>query len=298
MKKNILFFIWGILSLIYLFYHVDSQVFFFLRLNLWIQMISVAFVLGATGAILQVLLHNPIADPWLLGVSGASNLGTVLASFFVLSPILFWRTLFSLLGSYSVILFLFTNKYFNIQRFVLIGIGINALCGSLIIFLQSFLAPNDFVSVFVRIAGHFTVRSLNERLLLIPAVGLIIYFLIIRKKELLILRSGEILAATVGVDIHKIKYEAFIICSIALAFVISISGNIGFIGLATPHMIRMFFGEKHSLSIEYIFPLSGILILSAALLVRLMPSGVFIPIGAAMSLIGAPIFIYILSKNN
>jgi len=302
MKKHILFFIWGFLTFIYLSYQVDTQVFFFLRLNLWIQMIAVAFVLGATGSILQVILHNPIADPWLLGVSGASNLGIVLASLLMLSPLLLWRIAFSLLGAYSVILFLvlyIKNKsYFNVQYFILIGIGINTLCGSLIVFLQSLLTPNDFTSVFIRITGHFTVRDLEERLLLIPSVLLIIYYLLYRKKELQILSSGEILATTIGVDSKRIKYEGLIICSISLAFAISISGSIGFVGLATSHLIRNIFGTKYSLSLEYLFPMSGILILCAALLVKMMPNSIFIPIGSAMSLIGAPIFIYILMKNS
>ena len=260
-----------------------------------------AFVLASTGAILQSILQNPIADPWLLGVSGASNLGTVIISLLQLTPILFWRTTGALIGSIIAISFLFVvaKRSFNVNvsRFILIGIGVNSFCTSLIMFLQSFIALNDFFTTLVRTSGYFVQRSFVELTILFAVLLLLTGYLYLRNKELNILSVGDELAASVGVPIQQIKLEVIIVCTIALAMVVSISGSIGFIGLATPHIVRLIFGEKEVLSMEILFSVSGILIISAAFLVRLLPDGTFVPIGSAMSLLGVLMFIYILTRN-
>ena len=302
MKKTIIIFLWFVFSACYIFldlYHID---FISLRINIWVQMTITAFVLASTGAILQNMLQNPIADPWLLGVSGASSLGTVVVSLLQLTPILFWRTTGSLLGSVCAISFLFFiakgSFNFNVNRFILIGIGINSFCASLILFLQSLIAPNDFFTTLVRTSGYFVQRSFLELIILFVVLLLLTGYLHFRNKELKILSVGDELAASVGVPVHRIKIEVIMVCTITLAMVVSISGSIGFIGLATPHIVRLIFGEREVLSMEILFSVSGILILSAAFLVRLLPEGTFVPIGSAMSLLGAPMFIYILIKNS
>ncbi|MGL4367382.1 MAG: FecCD family ABC transporter permease [Brevinemataceae bacterium] len=300
MKKIILFSIWILLSIIYIWQGVSiHDGFFSLRLNLWVQMIATAFVLASTGSILQILLHNPIADPWLLGISGASNLGAVIAVVAPWKPFLLWRTVFSLIGALSVVVILYFYRIntFNVQHFVLVGIGINALCSALIVFLQNFFKPEEFFLSLAGISGHFMARTVLERMLLVPSLVAVWFFLTFRNRELSILQCGEQLSSTIGVDTGRIKFEGMLVCCVALSFTVSLSGNLGFIGLAAPHIIRMLFGEKYTLDPEFILPVSGILILFAALLVRLMPNGIFISIGSAMALIGAPIFIYIIVKN-
>ena len=302
MKKTIIIIsLWFVFSVCYIFLDLYRIDFISLRLNIWIQMTITAFVLASTGAILQSILQNPIADPWLLGVSGASNLGTVIISLLQLTPILFWRTTGALIGSIIAISFLFVvakrSFNFNVSRFILIGIGVNSFCTSLIMFLQSFIAPNDFFTTLVRTSGYFVQRSFVELTILFAVLLLLTGYLYLRNKELNILSVGDELAASVGVPIQQIKLEVIIVCTIALAMVVSISGSIGFIGLATPHIVRLIFGEKEVLSMEILFSVSGILIISAAFLVRLLPDGTFVPIGSAMSLLGAPMFIYILTRN-
>ncbi len=302
MKKTALIVLWLMFTIFYMIVGLENIDFIPLRINIWVQMTIVALVLSSTGAILQILLQNPIADPWLLGVTGASSLGTVIAGLLQLTPILFWRTSYSLIGSIlSIVFLLFIAKKstsFSMSRFVLIGLGINSFCSALIVFLQSFFAPNNFYTSLVRISGHFVSRSLLELALVFSAFILMVVYLLFRQKELSILSSGEDLASAVGVETHKIKTEAIVVCAIALAIVVSIAGSIGFIGLATPHIIKKLFGEKESLNPDFLVPVSGILIVIAGITIRLLPQGVFVPIGTAMSLIGAPIFIYILLQDN
>lgn len=301
MKKSLIIILWLSLSVLYFIIGIENMDFVALRLNVWFQMTITAFVLAATGSILQILLQNPIADPWILGVTGASGLGTVVAGLLKLTPILFWRTSYSLVGAGLAILFLFIiakrSSSFNMSRFVLIGIGLNTFCSSLIIFLQSIIAPNNFFTSLVRISGHFVSRSFIELIITLCALIMLVFYLLYRHKELSILSTGEELAASVGVSVYHIKKEAIIICAIALAIVVSIAGSIGFIGLATPHIIRVLFGEEDTLNPEVLIPISGILIVLAALIVKILPNGVFVPIGTAMSLIGAPIFLLILLRN-
>ncbi len=300
--KNIIILSWVGVSALYLFGDLAQIDFLGLRLNLWIQLNITAFILASCGAMLQHILKNPIADPWILGVSGASTLSTVIIGFLHLTPILFWRTFGALCGAGIAILFLLAiakkDSRLNISKFILIGLGINSFCSALIIFLQSLANPNDFVSSVIRISGHFSQRTTSEILLLFGALALFVVYLHIRKQELSIINTGDDLALSVGVPVQKIKKETLIVTSIGLAISVSISGNIGFIGLATPHIIRLIFGEKEVLSSDMLFCIASILMMIAALILRMLPMGVFVPIGTTIALLGAPLFIYILIKSS
>ncbi len=96
--------------------------------------------------------------------------------------------------------------------------------------------------------------------------------------------------------VRKIKTESLIVSSVCLAVSVSIAGNIGFVGLAAPHIVRRIFRE--ALNSEMLFCVGGSLIMTAALMLRALPAGVFVPAGTAVSLLGAPIFVYILLKSN
>lgn len=298
MKKFFLIFLWLGLSALYLFPESGSGI-LALRANLWAQMTVSAFVLASGGAVLQILLANPLADPWLLGVTGLSSLGSAVAVFFALSPLLFWSTAFSLAGSGVAIAFLLlASRRHSAATLILVGVGINSLCSALIVLLQGFLSPNNFFASLSRISGYFTERSLNERMLLLPALFLAAFLPWRYQKELFILAAGETSAQSVGVDAKKIKKIGIISLSAALALTAGLSGTVGFIGLAAPHIIKRMFGFSHILDIECLLPLSGILILAAALILRLLPAGVFVPLGSVLALLGAPLFIWLLFKES
>ncbi|MGL5956845.1 MAG: FecCD family ABC transporter permease [Brevinema sp.] len=300
--KIILILLWLGISSLYLLGNLPNIQFLGLRLNLWIQMNICAFILSTTGAMLQNILKNPIADPWILGVTGVSSLSIVIVTVLQLSPILFWRTAGSLLGSGLIIFVLLIiakrSKSLEFSKFILIGLGINSFCSALIIFLQNLSRPNDFVSSVIRISGHFTQRSSIEIGMLFIALILLTRYLYQRHRELSILNTGNDLALSIGVPVTQVKIETLIISSISLAVSVSIAGNIGFVGLATPHIIRMIFGEKEVLSPEILFCTAGIMMMIAALLLRIIPHGIFVPIGTAIALLGAPLFIYILIRTS
>ncbi|MGL4676717.1 MAG: iron ABC transporter permease [Brevinema sp.] len=300
--KIIIILLWIGISIIYLLGKLPDSQFLGLRLNLWIQMNICAFILSTTGAMLQNILKNPIADPWILGVTGVSSLSVVIVSLLQLTPIIFWRTTGSLVGSGLVIFFLLIiaqrSKPLDFSKFILIGLGINSFCSALIIFLQNLSSPNNFVSSVIRISGHFTQRSSLELSMLFVVLILLTRYLYQRHRELSILSTGNDLSLSVGVPVARIKIEALIVSSVSLAVSVSIAGNIGFIGLATPHIIRMIFGEKEVLSPKILFCTSGTIIMTATLLLRMIPNGIFVPIGTAIALLGAPLFIYILLSSS
>ena len=298
MKKPAFFgALWVILSACYLFPQSTDEI-LSLRLNLWAQMNVTAFILAGSGAVLQILLRNPLADPWLLGVTGASSLGATIAAFWALAPIIVWRTGFSLVGSSICILFLFyAGRKHRAELLILMGVGINALCSALIVIIQGLLSPNNLAVSFMRISGHFSERALGERLLLVPAIMSVAFILVRFRKELFILAGGELSAQSVGIDTKKISRLCIGIISIAVALVSGLAGMIGFIGLAVPHVIRRFLGFEHILDLEYLIPISGSLIMLGALAARLIPAGVFVPLGSVLALFGAPFFIIILYRS-
>ncbi|MGL5721259.1 MAG: FecCD family ABC transporter permease [Brevinema sp.] len=296
-KPGVFLALWIILSACYIFPQSSGGI-LSLRLNLWAQMNITAFILAGSGAVLQILLRNPLADPWLLGVTGASSLGAVLASFFALAPIILWRTGFSLVGSFFCIIFLFyAGRKHRAELLILMGVGINALCSALIVLVQGLLSPNNLAVSFMRISGHFSERSLGERILLLPAIVSVSFILVRFRKELFILAGGELSAQSVGIDTKKISRLCIVVISFAVALVSGLAGMIGFIGLAVPHIIRRFLGFEHVLDLEYLIPISGSLIMLGALAARLIPAGVFVPLGSVLALFGAPFFIVVLYRS-
>jgi iron complex transport system permease protein len=302
MFKKVIVFLFILIFLSLLFFRIGThgqwQEMFSYRLNIYIQSIAVVVVLSFGGKILQTMLLNPLAEPYILGVSSAASLGAVIAVFFSFTPLFLFRTLFSLGAAalVSFLVYLFSKKHnsFSIGTALLAGVGFNALFSSWIMLMQSLLRPNDLQSSIFWLMGNIEFKGIYEIILLvIAALGIVIYY-IYKHKELDIYLSGEEVALASGVDTARLKKQSFILVSITTAVVVSLTGMIGFVGLVVPHIVRMLFGEGHrKATLPLIFAGSGLMI-GAMILSRHLIPGSILPIGMITSLIGAPFFIVLL----
>lgn len=272
---------------------------FHLRLSIYAQYILSGIILALGGLVLQTLLANPLAEPYILGVSSGASFGAVIAVFLSLTPILVFRTGFALVGAIFVSLLIWLlsrrqNSGFSIGIALLAGVGFNALFSSLIMLMQSMLRPNDLHASISWLMGNIDAVSGWEVGLLVVGALLLVVFILRYGREMDIYVSGDEMAQAVGVDTDRLKMMGFIVVSVSSAFVVSVIGMIGFIGLIVPHIVRLLFKTNHRRSILPIFLISSSLLILAGMLSRNIVSGTILPVGVITSLIGAPFFIYIL----
>ena len=213
--------------------------------------------LGISGAALQGLFRNPLADPGLIGVSAGAALGAtlviVLGSSFVGNFALgsFLLPLGAIIGAMSVILLLyFLTKGFGYQGvtyMLLVGIAVNAIAGVGIGILTFISTDSELRGLTFWTMGSFGGVTWP---LLIPAILIIlisISLMMTVSRNLDLIQLGEPEAYRLGVDVKKLKYKIILTCAAAVGASVSLSGMIGFVGLVVPHLVRLFGGVNHNL---------------------------------------------------
>lgn len=273
---------------------------FSLRINIYLQSLFIVIILAYGGRILQTLLLNPLAEPYILGVSSAAALGAITAVFSGFSPASLFRALFSLAaaGGVSLLIYLFSRKKggFSIATALLAGVGFNALFSSWIMLLQSLLRPNDLQLSIRWLMGNIDVIDSWEMAALGLGAGMVLAYYLAYHREMDVYLSGEETALASGVDTDRLKRRGFLVVSLATGLAISISGMIGFLGLVVPHLVRMVFGHSHAQGRLSLFILGGLVMVMALSLSRFLIPGTILSIGMLTSLIGAPFFIILLFR--
>lgn len=269
-----------------------------IRASIYFEIICVAGIMGMGGLILQTLLHNPLAEPYVLGVSGGASLGAVLASWLGLTPLLFFRTAFSITGAVLVSSAVFAvslrSAGFSLSRALLFGIAANSFFSALIMLFQSLLKPNDLQASILFLMGNIDALSLQENILLGAACLLPLIYLLVRGRELDIARSGEEMALAVGVDTGRLQALGFAAVSVSAGIAVSVCGMIGFVGLVAPALVRMLLRTTHRGLAAAVWVLSASVLLLAAVLARSIVPGTYLSAGVMTALIGAPVFIWVL----
>jgi iron complex transport system permease protein len=260
-----------------------------------------AFVTGAllalAGALMQALLRNPLADPYVLGTSGGAAVATLLLIFLGISgPKL---TLGAWMGSLAAILLVLAlaerKKTWNSEHLILIGIAL-ASGFSAVMSLILLISPEHMLrGMLFWLVGDFGDANMPFFEMGLLLVGLTLSILM--AKELNILVRGEKEARALGIHVTRLKIKLFLLSSILTATAVTLAGCIGFIGLIIPHLFRLLCGYDH----RYLLPgcalLGGTLLTIADTLSRSLFAPQQIPVGIIMVLIGIPIFLFLLQKK-
>ncbi|MFT7578416.1 MAG: iron complex transport system permease protein [Myxococcota bacterium] len=277
----------------------EHRAFMQLQLPRLVLALSVGATLAATGAALQGLLRNPLADPFILGVSGGAALGSTafgLLGVAVAAPIGgFAGALVALL----VVTALATEHgRLSPLRMLLIGVIVNALTGAMLMVLMAIADPGQAQLGLIRLMGAVGVDPSRPALVPIVAGSAIvgIAFLMAHAQRLNLLALGDETAQTLGVRPNRLRWVLFIVMSIPIGASVAVTGLIGFVGLIVPHGVRLVVGPDHRL----VLPLSA---LFGAAFVALADAGVSrlavslqteLPVGVVTALIGGPLFLALL----
>lgn len=282
------------------------------RLPRIVAAIMVGASLSGVGLAMQAILKNPLADPYILGISGGSALfgtfslllpiGTIQFLVFEIDPVFFFSFAGGLITTILISkLFLKKTTPVNPYSLLLAGFAFNAAAGAIIMFIKTLIVSERTQEVIFWLIGNFSEVRISWGYLLfyLPffiAASAIIY---INSNKLNALTLGEKNAKSLGINPDKLSFIIFVSSAMVVAISVALVGMIGFIGVVIPQGIRIYFGSD----LRYVFPLT--LIFGAASLVladafsRLLfiIIGSEIPVGIISSIIGAPIFIILLLKE-
>lgn len=263
--------------------------------------------LGISGAALQGLFRNPLADPGLIGVSAGAALGAAFAIVLgsKLLPELFFGIFFlpfsAILGASTIIFFLyaFTRGFESkgVTYMLLVGIAINALATVLIGILTYASTDSQLRGLTFWMMGSF---GGSNWLLLFPAIVLIVVsisLLIPVSRKIDILQLGESEAIRLGVNVQQLKFKIVIFSAICVGSSVALSGMIGFVGLVVPHLVRLIGGVNHNFLLIGSAVLGAALMTSADLLSRIIIQPAELPVGLLTSAIGAPFFLWLVIKS-
>ena len=261
--------------------------------------------LTVAGTVFQALLRNPLADPFVLGVSGGASIGGVLAvlagmgtAWAGLVPGLDGRMLFSFLGALGA-LFLIekiatVDGRLTVYTLLLTGAIFNAFSGALIYFLQSIASLEQLHDIVFSLMGH--VPSAGYGTVADLAVGILaaVLFLFATARDYNAMSLGEEGASQLGVDVEKIKRRTFVLGSLLTGLAVSVAGLVGFIGLVVPHILRLLLGPDHRRLIPCSFLGGASFLVLADLLARTVILPGELPVGVITALGGGPVVLYLL----
>lgn len=267
----------------------------------WPRVILAATV-GATlslgGLVFQALLRNPLAEPYILGISGGSAVGAILGillgfSFFPgLAASSFAGSLIVLL----LVLMLTGRREGNSDSLLLGGVMVNAFCGAIIMFLISVSQTTQMHKIIFWLMGDLSAagsQSLPLLLAVLPCY-LLIFFL---AQPLNLLLTGQESASAMGVNVKAVMIILLIVTSFMVSLTVCQSGLIGFVGLTVPHVLRMLVGPDHRILVPASILTGASYLVVCDLLARSLPSQGEMSVGIVTALIGAPLFICLLWKE-
>ena len=260
-----------------------------------------AFVVGGllalAGALMQVLLRNPLADPYVLGISGGAAvmaLATMLLGLGVA-----WVKGGALLGALVSMLLVFGLAHGRGQwtstRLLLTGVVLAAGWGALISFMLAISPESNLRGMLFWLMGDLGHESASLGSWLLLGLGLLIAFALARPLNLLV--RGEQQAAALGVDVRPLRLGLYFLASLLTALAVTLAGSIGFVGLVVPHMLRLLVGGDHRVLLPASVLLGGSLLLLADTLARTLLAPQQLPVGVVMALIGVPVFLWLLYRS-
>jgi iron complex transport system permease protein len=260
--------------------------------------------LAVSGVVLQALLRNPLADPYVLGVSSGSALGAIIAILLGLNINIGGLSsipLFSFAGGLLTILFVYRiskiHRKISMQTMLLVGVVVGAILGAIIMFITSIARPEKVHGIIFWLMGNISSADYPVVLIVSSYVLIGIIVLLYHARDLNLLVLGEESAIQLGLEVEHTKKIAFIGASLITGSAVSVSGLIGFVGILIPHLMRMVFGSDHRLLLPVAGLSGGIYLMLADTLARTLLAPTEIPVGVITAICGGPFFLYLLKKK-
>jgi iron complex transport system permease protein len=267
--------------------------------DLRLPRVLLAFAIGGslavTGAALQALVRNPLADPYLLGLSGGAGLGAVAAIALRLGGA--WTVpAAAFVGAVGAIVLVYriavvTGAVLDSRVLLLGGVVIGAFAASLMAAIMSLSPAPEVRNALLWLLGSFDGASWRALAVFAAYAAMPLAVLWYQGRSLDLLALGEEPARYLGADVERVKRTLYIAASLLTAAAVAVSGIIGFVGLVVPHAVRIGWGHLHRPLLPAAFLLGGTLLVTADLVARTAVRPVELPVGVVTALIGVPVFV-------
>jgi iron complex transport system permease protein len=283
---------------------VDYQILFHIRLPRIILAAVIGAALACSGVTLQAILRNPLADPYILGISSGAALGVAAAvtcglSFSVLGGSA--KTLFGFCGAFGTVWLVWFVGHLGSggggsTSLLLAGVVINALFSAVVMFLTSIATSEQVKDTALWLMGNLTDKGAGvlaaSALCIIGGIGIL--FTIAQKMNVASLGQPE--AKSLGVNVSAVKLAAFAVSAFITAVAVSLTGLIGFVGLIIPHAGRLIFGPDHRQLIPISAFLGAAFLVVADTIARSAFSTAELPVGVITAIAGGPFFLILLAR--
>lgn len=254
-------------------------------------------LLALAGVIMQVLLRNPLADPYILGISGGAAVGALSAILLGLGG--WWLTNAAFAGALVSVFLVFgiANRFGNwsVTRLLLTGVVISAGWGAVINILLTTSTTNNVQSMLFWLMGDLSQSSISIYHGLLLLAGIIGGVVVSRSLNVLI--RGELVATGLGVDVMLLRLVLYFSASVLTATAVTIAGSVGFVGLVVPHMLRLLGARDHRILLPGSVLLGGSFLVVADSLARTVIAPQQLPVGVVTAIIGVPAFLIILRST-
>jgi iron complex transport system permease protein len=270
---------------------------FELRLPRTLSAFATGGLLAVAGALMQVLLRNPLADPYVLGLSGGAATGALLAMLAGLGGLLVSGSAFA--GAFLATLLVFGLAHgtgsWTPSRLLLTGVVVASGWGAIITLMLA-ISPAE------RLPGmlYWLMGDLSYARTPWPALGLLLgvsLLLLPLGRSLNVLARGPLQAAALGVAVRPLEWSIYLIASLLTALAVTSAGSIGFVGLVVPHMLRLLLGNDQRLVLPACALSGGILLVLADTLARTLIAPEQLPVGVITAMLGVPTFLYLLHRS-
>ncbi|MBU4316172.1 MAG: iron ABC transporter permease [Proteobacteria bacterium] len=266
--------------------------------------VLLAALVGATlslgGLVFQALLRNPLAEPYILGISGGSAIGAIIGILMGLTrfPGVCLMAFAGSIATLIMILGMASGQTLLKQNALLLaGVMVNAFCAAIIMFLVSMTQDAKLHNIIFWLMGDLSMTSLSQvGLLALTNIPCFVFLFILSHKMNLLL-MGKDLAQSMGVNIRLLMVMLLVATSLMVSATVSYCGLLGFVGLVIPHLLRLCFGPDHRILVPACVLGGGAYMVACDTLARTLPGQGEMPAGVITALIGAPLFIILLKRS-
>lgn len=282
-----------------------ADIVWFIRLPRLVLAIGVGSALAVAGAVMQAIVKNPLADPYILGVSSGASLGATLAILLGIGVVFGtnYVGVMAFLGAFAaslgVVMLANVGGRATSVKLVLAGTAFSSICGAVSSFVLYVI--NNSSNAIAEVA-RWTLGSLaaakweTNTWMLVIALACVAFFMT-QYRNLNLMLLGDESAITLGTDLHRWRLLYLLVSALLVGFAVFNAGVVGFVGLVIPHIVRMLFGTDHKKLIPICALLGAVFLLWADVACRVLLDRVELPIGILTSMIGAPCFIYLMARK-
>jgi len=254
-------------------------------------------LLALAGALMQVLLRNPLADPYVLGISGGASVGALSAMLFGLPLLLVNGGAFA--GALAATLLVFGlargDGSWTQTRLLLTGVIVAAGCGAAVALILSVAPENKLRGMLFWLMGDLSHAASPWPALLMLLLGLLAALPFSR--DLNLLARGDLTARSLGVPVARLRGGVYVLAALATAAAVTTTGSVGFVGLIVPHLVRLAIGNDQRVLLPAAALAGGALLTLADTLARTVVAPQQLPVGVLTALIGVPVFLYLLTRS-